>query len=92
MLSKVPIDIESVNIGSVDKEILRLGIIGELDACNLYEQLQSSTEDQDIKDIFSIILEDEKDHCAKLLALLKKIDVVNQHQTVQGKINSDNIE
>jgi rubrerythrin len=39
MLSKSPIDLDKVYPEKIDKEILRLGIIAELDAINLYEQL-----------------------------------------------------
>ena len=39
MLSEIPIDLEKVRKEDRDKEILRVGIIAELDAVNLYEQL-----------------------------------------------------
>ena len=39
MLSQIPIMIDKVNQGDLDKEILRAAIIAELDAVNLYEQL-----------------------------------------------------
>jgi rubrerythrin len=38
MLSQIPINIEKVAKENRDQEILRAGIIAELDAINLYEQ------------------------------------------------------
>jgi len=37
MLSKIPLDLEKVDKKNIDEEILRVGIIAELDAINLYE-------------------------------------------------------
>ena len=37
MLSKIPIILESIGKEDTDKEILRAGVIAELDAINLYE-------------------------------------------------------
>jgi hypothetical protein len=39
MLSELPIDLEKVSKENRDREILRVGMIAELDAVNLYEQL-----------------------------------------------------
>ena len=44
MLSKIPVDLEKIARGTLDKEILRAGIIAELDAINLYEQMAALTE------------------------------------------------
>jgi rubrerythrin len=38
-LSQIPINLEKIGKDKVDKEILRAGIIAELDAINLYEQM-----------------------------------------------------
>ena len=48
LLSKIPINLEKVNKENLDKEILRAGIIAELDAINLYEQMAAMTENADI--------------------------------------------
>ncbi len=39
MLSRIPINLEKVKSEDLDKEILRAGIITELDAINLYEKM-----------------------------------------------------
>ena len=36
LLSKIPINLERIKKENLDKEILRVGIIAELDAINLY--------------------------------------------------------
>jgi len=37
MLSKIPIYVEKIGKEEINKEILRIAIIAELDAINLYE-------------------------------------------------------
>ena len=39
MMSQIPLDLNKVKKENIDKEILRTGIIAELDAVNLYEQM-----------------------------------------------------
>ena len=51
MLSKIPIILESIGKENMDKEILRTGIIAELDAINLYEQMAAMTKDKYLKKI-----------------------------------------
>lgn len=41
MLSKIPFDLSKLSNDDIEKEILRTGIIAELDAINLYEQLSA---------------------------------------------------
>ncbi len=43
MLSKIPLNLEKIKKEDIDKEILRAGIISELDAINLYEQMAALT-------------------------------------------------
>ena len=49
MLSEKPIKIKNVEKKFLDREILRLAIIAELDAVNLYEQLAAATENEAIR-------------------------------------------
>lgn len=51
MLSTIPIKLEELNKEDLDKEILRAGIIAELDAINLYEQMASLTKNEHIRAI-----------------------------------------
>ena len=76
MLSKNPLEIDSRK--KLDKEgvaqAIRLAIIGELDAINLYLQLAQAIEDQSIKRVLQDIAEEEKIHVGELLEVLKRID------------------
>ena len=49
LLSKIPVDLKNVSEGDIDKEILRAGIIAELDAVNLYEQMAGLTKNANIR-------------------------------------------
>jgi len=85
MLSKMPILIEKVKSEDIDKEILRIGMIAELDAVNLYEQLASMTENNDIKKVLLDIAKEEKTHLGEFLALLLKIDEEQKDELEKGK-------
>ena len=58
----------------MDKEILRAGIIGELDAINLYEQMAAMTENENMKKILLDIAKEEKTHMGEFQALLLRED------------------
>ncbi|MCD6447836.1 MAG: rubrerythrin [Thermoplasmata archaeon] len=85
MLSKIPIDLKNVGQEDLDKEILRLGIIAELDAINLYEQLANMTENEDIKKVLMDIANEEKTHVGEFLALLLKKDEEQVKEIEKGK-------
>ncbi|MDD2440056.1 MAG: ferritin family protein [Methanosarcinaceae archaeon] len=74
MLSKIPIKLEKVPEEELDKQILRAGIIAELDAVNLYEQMAELTKDADIKTILLDIAKEEKTHVGEFQALLLRLD------------------
>ena len=74
MLSQTPINFKNVKKEDVDKEILRLGIIAELDAVSLYEQLAANTESESIKTILLDIAKEEKTHMGEFQALLLRLD------------------
>ncbi len=74
MLSQEPIDLDKVSKEEVDKEILRLGIIAELDAINLYEQLASKTKNKNIKAVLLDIAKEEKTHVGEFQTLLLELD------------------
>lgn len=56
------------------KEILRIAVIAELDAINLYEQLASQTKDKNIKKIFLDIAREEKTHVGEFQTMLLRLD------------------
>ncbi len=85
MLSKEPIDLSNVKKEDVDKEILRLGMIAELDAISLYEQLASSTGNKKIKASLLDIAKEEKTHMGEFQALLLEIDKEQVKELEKGK-------
>jgi len=85
MLSKIPIILESIGKEDTDKEILRTGVIAELDAINLYEQMAAMTKDNDIKEILLDIAKEEKAHVGEFLTLLLKKDHEQEAELEEGK-------
>jgi rubrerythrin len=74
MLSKIPVQLEKVKQEDVDKEILRAGIMAELDAVNLYEQMAALARKEEIRKILLDIAREEKTHVGEFQALLLKED------------------
>lgn len=85
MMSKIPINLEKVKKEDIDKEILRTGIIAELDAVSLYEQLAAITENEDIKKILLDIAKEEKTHVGEFQTLLLKQDTEQAKELEEGK-------
>ena len=77
MLSKIPFVLDKLrDLGSSqpDVELVRIGIIAELDAINLYEQLAAIAKDDLVKRVFLDIAREEKEHFGEFLELLKSLD------------------
>jgi rubrerythrin len=68
-----------------DKEILRLGMMAELDAVSLYEQLAKQTKDSNIKKILLDIAKEEKTHIGEFQALLLKLDKEQVEELKKGE-------
>jgi len=85
MLSKIPIKLEEIKKEDLDKEILRAGIIAELDAINLYEQMAALTKNEHIKEILLDIAKEEKTHVGEFQALLLKYDEEQFKELDEGK-------
>ncbi|MEM2135928.1 MAG: ferritin family protein [Candidatus Freyarchaeota archaeon] len=85
MLSQMPIDLSKVKKENLEKEILRAGIIAELDAISLYEQLADMTKDNDTRKVLLDIAKEEKTHVGEFLALLLKIDEEQVQELEEGK-------
>jgi rubrerythrin len=85
MMSGIPIDLSKVKKENIDKEILRTGIIAELDAINLYEQLAGNTENMDIKKVILDIAKEEKTHVGEFQALLLNLDKQQVAELEAGK-------
>lgn len=85
MLSKIPFSMENLNEEDINRQILRIGLIAELDAINLYEQLASLTNDERIKAIFLDIAKEEKTHVGEFLTLLLMNDEEQEDELEEGK-------
>ena len=66
-------------------ELLRIGMIAELDAVNLYEQLAAATDNDDLKKVFLDIAKEEKAHFGEFQALLLKLDKEQVEELEKGK-------
>lgn len=85
MLSKLPTNLQKVSKENIDKEILRVGMIAELDAVSFYEQLAAMTENENIKKVLMDIAKEEKTHVGEFEALLLKIDKEYERELEEGK-------
>jgi len=89
MLSNIPTDLDKLNKEDIDREILRVGIIAELDAVNLYEQMAAKAQDNDIKKILLDIAKEEKTHVGEFQALLLERDEEQVKEMEEGKKEVD---
>jgi len=85
MMSQIPIDLKKIKGKDLDKEILRVGIIAELDAINLYEQMAAMTENETIRKVLLDIAKEEKTHVGEFQALLLREDEEQEKELEKGK-------
>jgi rubrerythrin len=82
MMAKIPGEIDKKD---ESKQILRVGIIAELDAVNLYEQLATKAKDKRIKKVLLDIAKEEKTHVGEFLSLLVELDKQQKEELEKGK-------
>ena len=85
MMSNLPIDLAKVSKENIDMEILRAGIIAELDAINLYEQMASMTDNEDIRKVMEDIAREEKTHVGEFQTLLLMLDKQQVKELEEGR-------
>lgn len=85
MMSNLPIDLDKVDKKLIDQEIIRVGIIAELDAVSLYEQLAAKTQDNNLKKMLLDIAKEEKTHVGEFLHLLLNRDKEQIKELEKGK-------
>ena len=85
MLSELPIRLDQVKKEIIDNEILRAGMIAELDAINLYEQMAAMAQNDNIKLILLDIAKEEKTHVGEFLTLLLRKDGEQGVELEEGK-------
>jgi len=85
MLASIPIDLSKVKKGDIEKEALRLAVIAELDAINLYEQLANMVGDKLLKEVFLDVAKEEKTHVGEFQAMLLRYDSEQERELAAGK-------
>ena len=85
MLSEIPTDFGEVSEDELDREIVRVGIIAELDAINLYEQLAALATHEGIRKILLEIAKEEKTHVGEFQTLLLRIDQEQAEELEEGR-------
>lgn len=85
MLAQLPIDLKRLSKKKLDQEILRAGMIAELDAVSFYEQTAAMTNNRGIKTILMDIAKEEKTHVGEFQALLLKLDKEQMKELKEGK-------
>ncbi len=71
---KIPFNFESLEEEVLERQLVRIAIMAEFEAINLYEQLISLTKDENLREIFNTIIMEKKVHAGDLLAKLIDID------------------
>jgi len=84
MMSKIPIELKNMEGKNIEKEVLRVAIIAELDAINLYEQMAAMVKDEGIKAVLKDVADEEKTHVGEFLTLLLKLDEKQVEEMEKG--------
>ena len=86
MLSKNSLDVPGRRRleGASVVEAVRLAIIAELDAINLYLQLAEAVEDERVKRVFLDVAREEKTHVGEFLELLRRLDPEQAEELERG--------
>ncbi len=84
MMSQIPFQLDKIKKEDIEREILRTGIIAELDAISLYEQLAAMTKKESVRKILLDIAREEKTHVGEFQALLLKEDQEQAEELLKG--------
>lgn len=85
MFSKVPINIEKIKQEDLEREILRLSIVAELDAISLYEQMANMTTNEDLKAVLLDVAQEEKTHMGEFQTMLLRLDKEQDKELKKGR-------
>jgi len=91
MLSTIPINIDGISKENIDKEILRVGIIAEYDAINLYEQMAALADNENVKATLLDISKEEKTHVGEFQAILMRLDDEFERELEKGKLEANEL-
>ncbi|MGQ9673734.1 MAG: ferritin family protein [Candidatus Aminicenantales bacterium] len=85
MLSQLPVDLSKVKKEDLNREILRAGMIAELDAISFYEQMAALTDDEGIRKVLLDIAKEEKTHMGEFQTLLLRLDKEQKEELKEGE-------
>ncbi len=91
MLSQIPIILEKVDQKDLDKQILRVAIIAELDAISFYEQMASLSSNENLKKVLLEVAREEKTHVGEFQAMLLEVDKEHEKELAAGKAEVDEL-
>lgn len=90
-MSQIPTNLKDIDQEHIDEEILRAGIIAELDAINLYEQMAAMTDNEDMKAVLADIAKEEKTHVGEFQTLLLNYDEEQAQELNNGAKEVDEL-
>ncbi|MBM3303983.1 MAG: rubrerythrin [Candidatus Aenigmarchaeota archaeon] len=85
MMSEIPLNLGKMKKEDIDNEICRIGMIAELDAVSLYEQLAAMTDNKAIRKMLLDVAKEEKTHVGEFQALLLKGDREQERELAEGR-------
>lgn len=85
MLGDIPKDLKKLKRADIDNEIARVGMIAELDAVNLYEQMAGAAQSPKLKKVLLDIAKEEKTHVGEFETVLLSGDKEQIKETEAGK-------
>jgi rubrerythrin len=84
-MSEIPKSLSKVRPEDLNREIARAGMIAELDAVSLYEQLAAMATDHDLKKVLADIAKEEKTHLAEFETMLLRMDKEQMQENAKGR-------
>ena len=72
-------------------QALRLAILAELDAINLYLQIAEACEDEGLRRLFMEVAREEKTHVGEFLAALLRVDPEQARELEEGRREAEEI-
>jgi rubrerythrin len=85
MLSDIPKSLSKVRPEEINREVARVGMIAELDAVNLYDQMAAMATDHDLRKVLEDIAKEEKTHLAEFETILLRLDKDQAEEMEKGK-------
>lgn len=87
MMSKNPLDLPKGRKFSKEElaQAVRLAIMAELDAINMYLQFAQATNDELVREVFLEVAKEEKTHVGEFLAILKELDLEQVKELEAGE-------